>query len=415
MGFCPCFGSSERKKKKLRSETKKCRPEMSHRPRLRDNVIYSNSKKDTVASTPQKVLSPGQGTIFSYRELATATNNFGNDSLIGQGGFGAVYKGQLETTGQVVAVKQLDKTGHQGEKEFLVEVLMLSLLRHPNLVSLIGYCAEGDQRLLVYEYMPLGSVEYLLHDLTRDQKPLDWNTRMKIAAGAAKGLEFLHNGADPPVIYRDLKSANILLGEGFHPKLSDFGLAKFGPSGDKSHVSTRVMGTYGYCAPEYMLSGKLTMKSDIYSFGVFLLELFTGCKALDDTRDRDQRFIVDWVRPLWKDGKNVLSLADPLLDGQFSKSTFKRAIEVAKLCILENANARPSIRELANALEFLASQPYNPNVDRSVGDKEPVNDDLPKVNVDRQRAVAEAKMWGETWREKRRQQGAQNDADGLNR
>lgn len=132
-------------------------------------------------------------------------------------------------------------------------------------------------------------------DLTADMVPLDWNTRMKIADGAANGLNFLHNEANPPVIYRDLKSSNILLGEGFHPKLSDFGLAKFGPDGDKSHVSTRVMGTHGYCAPEYARTGKLTMKSDIYSFGVVLLELITGQRALDVSRGHGKQMLVDWV------------------------------------------------------------------------------------------------------------------------
>lgn len=136
-------------------------------------------------------------------------------------------------------------------------------------------------------------------DLAPDQEPLDWNMRMKIASGAAKGLEYLHNQASPPVIYRDLKSANILLGPGFHPKLSDFGLAKFGPTGDKSHVSTRVMGTHGYCAPEYATTGKLTIKSDIFSFGVVLLELITGRQAMDDSLGRE-RMLVDWVTPVLK-------------------------------------------------------------------------------------------------------------------
>ncbi|GLT81632.1 hypothetical protein SLE2022_000710 [Rubroshorea leprosula] len=424
MGSCPCFGS--RKGKKLKSQTNNCNPQLSLRTKTGGNMIGSKKEMGSreAASTPQNESTSGHGVpIFSYLELAKATENFSNKSLIGRGGFGAVYRGQLESTGQVVAVKRLDKTGFQGDKEFLVEVLMLSLLRHPNLVSLIGYCAEGDQRLLVYEYMPLGSLEYHLHDLRHDQKPLDWNTRMKIAAGAAKGLEFLHNGADPPVIYRDLKSSNILLDEGFHPKLSDFGLAKFGPSGDKSHVSTRIMGTRGYCAPEYMNSGKLTMKSDIFSFGVFLLELITGRKALDDTRDRDQRSIVDWARPLWKDSKNLAPLADPLLEAQFSKSTFKRAIDIAMLCTQENANGRPSTSELVNALDFLASQPYNPNEDKRVGNKNPVNDEYSPEktskmldrDLERERAVAEAKMWGETCREKRQQQGAESNADGINR
>ncbi|MBA0844463.1 hypothetical protein Goarm_001559, partial [Gossypium armourianum] len=212
---------------------------------------------------------------FTFEELATATGNFRSDCFLGEGGFGKVYKGFLDKTNQVVAIKQLDRNGAQGIREFVVEVLTLSMAEHPNLVKLIGFCAEGDQRLLVYEYMPLGSLENHLYELPASQKPLDWNTRMKIAAGAARGLEYLHEKMKPPVIYRDLKCSNILLGEGYHPKLSDFGLAKVGPIGDKTHVSTRVMGTYGYCAPDYAMTGQLTFKSDIYSFGVVLLELIT--------------------------------------------------------------------------------------------------------------------------------------------
>ncbi|RRT47125.1 hypothetical protein B296_00035849 [Ensete ventricosum] len=227
-----------------------------------------------------------------------------------------------------VSLKQLDRNSLQGNREFLVEVLMLSLLHHPNLVNLIGYCADGDQRLLVYEYMPLGSLEDHLHgisrikprhhmmykffqmynsllkisihmvatDLSPDKKRLDWDTRMKIAAGAAKGLEYLHDKASPPVIYRDLKCSNILLDEGYHPKLSDFGLAKLGPVGDNTHVSTRVMGTYGYCAPEYAMTGQLTLKSDIYSFGVVLLEIITGRRAIDNSRAAGEHNLVAWVK-----------------------------------------------------------------------------------------------------------------------
>ncbi|XWS40552.1 hypothetical protein CRYUN_Cryun17cG0005200 [Craigia yunnanensis] len=356
---------------------------------------------------------------FTYQQLENATKKFRKESLIGQGGFGAVYKGQLESTGQVVAVKQLDKAGLQGEKEFLVEVLMLSLLRHPNLVNLIGYCAEGDQRLLVYEYMHQGSLEDHLHYLTPYQKPLDWNTRMTIAAGAAKGLEYLHCEANPPVIYRDLKSSNLLLGEGFNPKLSDFGLAKFGPSGDKSHVSTRIMGTHGYCAPEYLTSGQLTMKSDIFSFGVVLLELITGRKAFDSSRAREERLLVDWVQSMLEDGMNILNLVDPLLRCQFPKSTLKKALEVAFMCIQENANSRPSISDVVLALDYLTSHPYNPNKAKRVSVKGPESNDSPKETTrmldrdfDRERAVAEAKMWGESWREKR--QGAENASDGSN-
>ncbi|XP_077231011.1 putative serine/threonine-protein kinase PBL21 isoform X4 [Tasmannia lanceolata] len=230
---------------------------------------------------------------FTFRELAIATRNFRAADLIGEGGFGRVYKGILDT-GQIVAIKQLNRDGLQGNQEFVVEVLMLSLLHHANLVNLIGYCADGDQRLLVYEYMPMGSLENHLFGMQPDREPLGWNTRMKIAVGAARGLEYLHVEANPPVIYRDLKSANILLDNDFNPKLSDFGLAKLAPVGDKTHVSTRVMGTYGYCAPEYAMSGKLTLKSDIYSFGVVLLELISGRKAIDNSKLAGEQNLVTW-------------------------------------------------------------------------------------------------------------------------
>lgn len=423
MGFCPCFGWT--KGKKLKGDDKKelgrkCKPQLCAGVGSVGSKSIAGLRKESSATTDE-ANDDKRAHTFNYQQLANATQNFRKESLIGQGGFGAVYKGQLESTGQVVAVKQLDKTGLQGEKEFLVEVLMLSLLRHPNLVNLIGYCAEGDQRLLVYEYMQLGSLEDHLHYLRPDQKPLDWNTRMTIAAGAAKGLEYLHTEANPPVIYRDLKSSNILLGEGFNPKLSDFGLAKFGPSGDKSHVSTRIMGTHGYCAPEYLTSGKLTMKSDIFSFGVVLLELITGCKALDDSRAREERFLVDWARPMLKDGMNILNLADPLLRGHFSKSTMKKALEVAFLCIQENANCRPSIGDIVLALDYLTSHPYSAHEVKRVSVKGPENNESPRETTrmldrdfNRERAVAEAKMWGESWREKRLQ-SAENGSDGSNR
>ncbi|CAN6463107.1 unnamed protein product [Victoria cruziana] len=264
---------------------------------------------------------------------------------------------------QVVAIKQLDRNGMQGNREFLVEVLMLSLVHHENLVNLIGYCADGDQRLLVYEYMPLGSLEDHLHDLTSERKPLDWNTRMQIAAGAVKGLEYLHIEAKPSVIYRDLKCSNILLGEGFHPKLSDFGLAKLGPIGDNTHVSTRVMGTYGYCAPEYAMTGQLTLKSDIYSFGVVLLELITGKRAIDYSRAAGEQNLVAWARPLFKDRRKFTQMADPLLHGQFPVRGLYQALAVAAMCVQEQATMRPQVSDLVTALTYLASQKFNSDSD----------------------------------------------------
>ncbi|KAL3339450.1 hypothetical protein AABB24_028186 [Solanum stoloniferum] len=196
-------------------------------------------KVNTSLDEKDSSINGGSGHIaahtFTFRELAAATKYFRANCLLGEGGFGRVYKGRLERTNQVVAIKQLDQNGLQGNREFLVEVLMLSLLHHPHLVNLIGYCADGDQRLLVYEFMPLGSLEDHLHELSPDKRRLDWNRRMKIAADAAKGLEYLHGKANLPVIYRDLKCSNILLDEDYNPKLSDFELAKLGP------VATRPM------------------------------------------------------------------------------------------------------------------------------------------------------------------------------
>ncbi|KAK3427160.1 hypothetical protein EUGRSUZ_F03450, partial [Eucalyptus grandis] len=312
--------------------------------------------------------------IFTFRELCVATNNFNPDSLIGEGGFGRVYKGHIESknqkteltvnthrralsiTYQVVAVKQLDRNGFQGNREFLVEVLMLSLLHHPNLVNLVGYCADGDQRVLVYEYMSNGSLEDHLLELPPGKAPLDWNTRMKIASGAAKGLEYLHEQANPPVIYRDFKASNILLDGEFNPKLSDFGLAKLGPTGDKSHVSTRVMGTYGYCAPEYALTGQLTTKSDVYSFGVVFLEIITGRRVIDNSRPTEEQNLVAWAQPLFKDRRKFTLMADPLLEGTYPIKGLYQALAVAAMCLQEEASTRPLISDVVTALEYLANR-----------------------------------------------------------
>ncbi|GAV80717.1 Pkinase domain-containing protein [Cephalotus follicularis] len=419
MGHCSCFGLWGWRETKAKNHDDKYAKKKS-KSQLSSVCSKVNSEPTLPSSAP--IVEPNaenEGKTFTYRELATATNNFGAESFLGQGGFGRVFKGQIKNS-QDVAVKQLDLTGLQGDREFLVEVLMLSLLRHPNLVKLFGYCAEGEQRLLVYEYMPLGSLEDHLHDLTPDQEPLDWNTRMMIAAGAAKGLEHLHNEANPPVIFRDFKSSNILLDDGFRPKLSDFGLAKFGPTGDKSHISTRIMGTRGYCAPDYANTGKLTVKSDIFSFGVVLLELITGQKAVDSSRGHENQYLVTWAISKYKDCKNIKEIADPLLRGQFSESTLKKALEVAFLCVQRKSNCRPCISDVVLAMNYLTSHPYNPIESTNLMAKDPQMGDSPTgtkrilhKDLDRERAVAEAKMWGETWRERKQMQ--QCSADGVNR
>ncbi|XP_030548919.1 probable serine/threonine-protein kinase PBL7 [Rhodamnia argentea] len=356
MGWCPCSGKSKKTTKKKHS-TKSDYQIQSTSDKLKVKPAFNVSKEGDKDGGSDHIAAH----TFTFRELASATKNFRSDCLLGEGGFGRVYKGRLEGTNQVVAIKQLDRNGLQGNREFLVEVLMLSLLHHPNLVNLIGYCADGDQRLLVYEYMPLGSLEDHLHDLPPDRKRLDWSTRMRIAAGAAKGLEYLHDKANPPVIYRDLKCSNILLDEGYHPKLSDFGLAKLGPVGDKTHVSTRVMGTYGYCAPEYAMTGQLTLKSDVYSFGVVLLEIITGRKAIDNSKAAGEHNLVAWARPLFRDRRKFSQMADPTLQGQYPARGLYQALAVAAMCVQEQPNMRPVIADVVTALSYLASQMYDPD------------------------------------------------------
>ncbi|KAJ7568707.1 hypothetical protein O6H91_01G044700 [Diphasiastrum complanatum] len=301
MGCVSCFGSWHQQDAKPLKKDDSGRgsdfpvSSAKHLATISSDDLKPKVSLDNRSESPKEGSTQISAQTFTFHELAAATRNFKPECLLGEGGFGRVYKGRLESTGQVVAVKQLDRNGLQGNREFLVEVLMLSMLHHPNLVNLIGYCADGEQRVLVYEYMPLGCVEDHLHDLPPNRDALDWNARMKIAAGAARGLEYLHDKANPPVIYRDFKSSNILLDAEFHPKLSDFGLAKLGPIGDKTHVSTRVMGTYGYCAPEYAMTGQLTIKSDVYSFGVVMLELITGRKAIDNARAAGEHNLVAWL------------------------------------------------------------------------------------------------------------------------
>ncbi|KAJ4751113.1 Kinase superfamily protein [Rhynchospora pubera] len=376
MNCFPCFFSSEKKAKRNAAaaspgtNTKEFSPTVAPAPPsplvgpLRSPDIAPKPANPVGNSSPQPSnTEPNNGNIaaqtFTFRELAVATRNFRPDCLIGEGGFGRVYKGTLEKTGKVVAVKQLDRNGLQGNREFLVEVLMLSLLHHANLVNLVGYCADGDQRLLVYEYMPSGSAEDHLFDLTEDQQPLDWFTRMRIAHGAAQGLEYLHEKANPPVIYRDLKTSNILLDENFNPKLSDFGLAKLGPIGEKTHVSSRVMGTYGYCAPEYARTGHLTVKSDVYSFGVVLLELISGRRAIDTAKPTQEQNLVTWAMPMFRDQKRYPELIDPLIEDDYPSKALNQAVAVAAMCLQDEASVRPMMADVVMALSFLTGPSHD--------------------------------------------------------
>ncbi|KAJ0256982.1 serine/threonine-protein kinase PBL2 [Hirschfeldia incana] len=309
--------------------------------------------------TEGEILSSPNLKAFSFNELKNATKNFRPENLLGEGGFGCVYKGWIDETtlsasrpgsGIVVAVKKLKPEGFQGHKEWLTEVNYLGQLIHPNLVLLIGYCSEGENRLLVYEFMPKGSLEN--HLFRRGAQPLTWAVRMKVAVGAAKGLTFLHE-AKSQVIYRDFKAANILLDSEFNAKLSDFGLAKAGPTGDATHVSTNVMGTQGYAAPEYVATGRLTAKSDVYSFGVVLLELISGRRAMDTSNGGVEYSLVDWAKPYLGDKRKLFRIMDTKLGGQYPQKGAYAAASLALQCLNNEAKLRPKMSVVLSTLEEL--------------------------------------------------------------
>ncbi|KAL3844645.1 hypothetical protein ACJIZ3_002048 [Penstemon smallii] len=322
----------------------------------------TTSNSESIPSAPkieEELKIASQLRKFSYNELKLATRNFRPDNLLGEGGFGCVFKGWVNEngstpvkpgTGLTVAVKTLNHAGLQGHREWLAEINYLGELVHPHLVKLIGYCIEDDQRLLVYEFMARGSLE---NHLFKRSLPLPWFIRMKIALNAAKGLAFLHEEAERPVIYRDFKTSNILLDVDYNAKLSDFGLAKDGPEGDNTHVSTRVMGTYGYAAPEYVMTGHLTAKSDVYSFGVVLLEMLTGRRSMDKSRPNGEHNLVEWARPYLGERRRFYKLIDPRLEGRFSIKGAQQAVLLAARCLNRDAKIRPLMSEVVEALEPL--------------------------------------------------------------
>ncbi|KAJ8466753.1 hypothetical protein OPV22_029305 [Ensete ventricosum] len=330
-------------------------------------VLSASSRRVSSSSAPQtpgsegEILSSSKPKSFTFSELRTATRNFRPDSVLGEGGFGAVFKGWIDEhtfaaakpgTGLVIAVKKLNQESFQGHREWMTEVNYLSQLSHPNLVRLIGYCLEDEQRLLVYEFMPRGSLENHLFRRSPHYHLLSWSLRMKIALGGARGLAFLHSDK-AKVIYRDFKTSNVLLDSNYNAKLSDFGLAKDGPSGSRSHVSTRVMGTYGYAAPEYLSTGHLTAKSDVYSFGVVLVELLTGQRAIDNNRPSEEHNLVEWAKPYLANKRRVIGIMDSRLQGRYSVAGAQRTAGLALQCLCMQAKRRPSMDQLVVALEQL--------------------------------------------------------------
>ncbi|GMI83495.1 hypothetical protein HRI_002018800 [Hibiscus trionum] len=291
---------------------------------------------------------------FSYEEMTEMTDGFAQQNLIGEGGFGCVYRGQLPD-GKIVAVKKLKIGGGQGEREFQAEVEIISRVHHRHLVSLVGYCIANNQRLLIYEFVSNSTLERHLHD--KERPVLEWNKRLKIAVGASRGLAYLHEDCHPKIIHRDIKSANILLDEDFEAQVADFGLARLNDT-SHTHVSTRVMGTFGYLAPEYASTGKLTDRSDVFSFGVVLLELLTGRKPVDPTRPLGDESLVEWARPLLieaLDTGDFGELIDPRLEKCYVESEVFRMIEAAAACVRNSAARRPRMALVARALDFEGS------------------------------------------------------------
>lgn len=289
--------------------------------------------------------------VFTVDELKTATRNFSRSLMIGEGGFGGVYRGVLRDTKDKrtdIAVKQLSQRGLQGHKEWVTEVNVLGIVEHPSLVKLIGYCAQDDergiQRLLVYEFLPNRSVQD--HLMSRFMSPLPWETRLRIARDAATGLAYLHEGMEFQIIFRDFKSSNILLDEKWNAKLSDFGLARLGPSDGLSHVSTAVVGTVGYAAPEYIQTGRLTSKSDVWSYGVFLYELITGRRPLDRNKPKNEQKLLEWVRPHLSDLKKFEQILDPRLDGNYSLKSAQKLAAIANRCLTKHPRNRPKMSEV---------------------------------------------------------------------
>uniref|UniRef100_A0A7N0T6W1 non-specific serine/threonine protein kinase n=1 Tax=Kalanchoe fedtschenkoi TaxID=63787 RepID=A0A7N0T6W1_KALFE len=335
-------------------------PESASSHNISETSSFSLSKTISLAALAEK---PNNLKEFTVAELRIATKNFSRSLMLGEGGFGSVYKGVIRRAEEPdkrvdIAVKQLSKRGSQGHKEWVTEVSVLGVVEHPNLVKLVGYCAEDDergiQRLLVYEYMSNGSV--FDHLSSRSNVPIPWKTRLRIAQDTARGLAYLHEGLDFQIIFRDFKSSNILLDDYWNAKLSDFGLARLGPSNGLSHVSTAFVGTIGYAAPEYINTGRLTSKSDVWSYGIFLYELVTGRRAYDKNRPKGEQKLLEWIKPHLIDLKKFKEVIDPRLEEQYCFKSIQKVAAVANRCLCRHAKARPMMSDVLKMLDCIVDK-----------------------------------------------------------
>ncbi|KAK7390715.1 hypothetical protein VNO78_18739 [Psophocarpus tetragonolobus] len=309
----------------------------------------------------QKAPPPIEAPALSLDELKEKTDNFGSKALIGEGSYGRVYYATLNN-GKAVAVKKLDVSSEpESNNEFLTQVSMVSRLKNENFVELHGYCVEGNLRVLAYEFATMGSLHDILHGRKGVQgaqpgPTLDWIQRVRIAVDAARGLEYLHEKVQPPIIHRDIRSSNVLIFEDYKAKIADFNLSNQAPDMAARLHSTRVLGTFGYHAPEYAMTGQLTQKSDVYSFGVVLLELLTGRKPVDHTMPRGQQSLVTWATPRLSEDK-VKQCVDPKLKGEYPPKGVAKLAAVAALCVQYEAEFRPNMSIVVKALQPLLKSP----------------------------------------------------------
>ncbi|CAL0309099.1 unnamed protein product [Lupinus luteus] len=304
----------------------------------------------------RQMKSPITSTPYTVASLQSATNSFSQEFIIGEGSLGRVYKADF-TNGKIMAIKKIDKSALslQEEDNFLEAISNMSRLRHPNIVTLSGYCAEHGQRLLVYEYIGNGNLHDMLHFAEDSSKDLSWNARVRIALGTARALEYLHEVCLPSIVHRNFKSANILLDEELNPHLSDCGLAALTPSTERQ-VSTQMVGSFGYSAPEFALSGAYTVKSDVYSFGVVMLELLTSRKPLDSSRARSEQSLVRWATPQLHDIDALAKMVDPALNGMYPAKSLSRFADIIALCVQPEPEFRPPMSEVVQALVRLVQR-----------------------------------------------------------
>ncbi|CAN1783648.1 Cysteine-rich receptor-like protein kinase 8 [Linum perenne] len=278
--------------------------------------------------------------LIEFNKLREATNNFADENKLGEGGFGPVYKGKMPN-GQYVAVKRLSTSSKQGLEELQTEVMLVAKLMHQNLVRLVGFCIEDEEKLLVYEYLPNGSLDKFLFDQKRRLK-LNWEMRYNIIVGIARGLLYLHEECPLKIIHRDMKASNILLNESLTPKISDFGLARLFPGTQNHCFTNRIVGTYGYMAPEYAVRGRYSTKSDVYSFGILVLEIITGRK---NSTFQNSRNLQSYAWKHWIDG-TALKILDPTLGEDFKKEEVLKCINIGLLSVQESAEKRPTMSDV---------------------------------------------------------------------